>query len=77
MRNIKFNSLEDAFDCYGRENLVPLSNIRQVIEYTKYGCQPKFVYENELKPGMVTFWFLRAETEYLYKLWTKNNPKKS
>lgn len=76
MRTISFESLEEAIECYGRENLIPIDNLRQVIFYTSHGCQPKFVFENELKPGKITAWFLKGETAYIYRKWCESAPKK-
>lgn len=76
MRTINFENLGEAIECYGRENLIPIDNLKQVIFYTSHGCQPKFVFENELKPGKITAWFLKGETAYVYKKWCENAPKK-
>ena len=73
MKNIKFDSLDEAIECYGRSNLVAIDNIKQIIFYTSHGCQPRFVYENEVKPGKISAWFLKDETNYIYKKWM-NNP---
>lgn len=75
MTNIKFDSLEEAIECYGRHNLIPITNLQQLIFYTKHGCQPKFIFENESKPGRITCWFMRNETEYVYKKWLAEHPK--
>lgn len=74
MKNISFDSLEEAIECYGRENLIPIDNIKQIIMYTRHGCQPKFVFENELKPGKITAWFLKDETRFIYRKWCENAP---
>lgn len=74
MKTIKFNSLDEAIDCYGRENLIAIDNIKQIIFYTHYGCQPKFVFENEVKPGKITAWFLKNETNFIYQKWLNNKP---
>lgn len=66
---IRFDSLEDAILCYGRGNLIAIDSIKQIIFYTKHGCQPKFIYENEIKPGRITAWFLKDETKYIYDKW--------
>lgn len=76
MKNINFTTLDEAIDCYGRENLVAVDNLKQIIFYTQNGCQPRFVFENEMKPGKITAWFLKSETAYVYKKWMENNPKK-
>ena len=76
MKTIVFMSLDEVFECYGRENLVAIDNLKQIIFYTGNGCQPKFVCENELKPGKITAWFLKDETSYVYKKWKENKPEK-
>ena len=53
MRIIQFDTLDDAIECYGRENLIAIDCIKQIIFYTSHGCQPKFVFENECKPGRI------------------------
>jgi hypothetical protein len=76
MKSIQFTTLEEVFDCYGRENLIPIDNLSQIIEYTKHGCQPKFIYESEVKPGKLTGWFLRSESAFVYKKWMESHPPK-
>ena len=72
MKNIQFESLDEVIMCYGRENIIAIDNLAQVIFYTQHGCQPKFVFENEKKPGKLTCWFLKSETNYVYKKWKEN-----
>lgn len=74
MKTIFFETLEEAVDCYGRENLVAIDNIRQIIFYTSHGCQPKFVFEHETKSGKISAWFLKSETSFVYKKWLNNRP---
>lgn len=74
MKIIKFDTLEDVFECYGRENLVAIDNIKQIIFYTQYGCQPKYVGENEVKQGKISCWFLKKETNFVYKQWLDRKP---
>ena len=75
MTNINFKSLDEVIECYGRENIVAIDNLKQIILYTSHGCQPKFVFENETKPGKITCWFLKSETHFIYKKWLENKPK--
>lgn len=69
MKLIDFKTLDEVFDCYGRENLVAIDCIKQIIFYTHNGCQPKFVFEKEGASGKLTAWFLKNETNYVYKKW--------
>lgn len=73
---INFESLDEAIDCYGRENLIPIDNLKQAIFYIKQGCQPRFVWEKENTPGKITFWFLKSETAYIYQKWLDTYPHK-
>jgi hypothetical protein len=74
MKNLRFETLDEAIECYGRENLIAIDCIKQIIFYTQHGCQPKFVYENQVKPGKIAAWFLKTETNYVYKKWLSNAP---
>ena len=76
MTRIQFTSLEDCIACYGRENLIPIDSLPQIIFYTANGCQPKFICENEIKPGRISCWFEKSETAYIYKKWQESHPRK-
>ena len=77
MKTIQFTNLEEVFDCYGRENLIAIDNLKQIIFYTGLGCQPKFVFENQVKPGKISAWFLKGETAFAYRKWCENAPNKN
>ena len=77
LKQINFKTLDECIECYGRGNLVAIDTLSQTIFYTRHGCQPKFVCESENRAGRVTFWFLKPETSYVYKLWQDSNPKKN
>lgn len=76
MKQIDFETLEECIECYGRGNLVAVCTLSQIIFYVKHGCQPKFVWENEKTPGKITCWFLKSESQYVYKKWMEHNPSK-
>ena len=75
-KSINFGTLNEAIDVYGRENLIPIDNLKQAIFYVKQGCQPRFVWEKENSPGKITFWFLKSETAYVYQKWLDTCPRK-
>ena len=75
-KTIDFETLEEAIECYGRENLIPIDNIKQSIFYVKNGCQPRFVWEKENNTGKVTFWFLKNETAFIYHKWLETYSNK-
>lgn len=70
-----FHSLQDAIDCYGRENLVPIDFIKQQIFFAKAGVQPKFIWEKEGSEGRLTCWYLKSETTFAKKRWDASRPK--
>jgi hypothetical protein len=72
----KFESLEQCIDFYGRENLVAIDCLPQIIFYTAKGIQPKYVIENEVKPGRISCWFLKSESSHVYKMWAESRPMK-
>lgn len=72
LTNIKFTTLDEVNKCYGKENMVAISCLKQIIFYTSHGCQPKFINENENKPGKIVAWFFRPETNYVYRKWMDN-----
>lgn len=72
MRGNYFTTLDEYIECYGRGNVVAIDNIRQIIFYTSRGCQPGYVCEHEQKPGKLTAWFLKSETNYVYKKWMES-----
>ncbi|POO87868.1 hypothetical protein [Clostridium sp. 3-3] len=69
-------SLEQAFDIYGRENLIPISFIKQQIFYAVHGVQPRFIWEKEDGSGKIVAWYLKYETDYVKKMWVENKPTK-
>lgn len=73
MKIINFNSLDEAIECYGRDNLIPIDCLKQMIFYTQHGCQPRFIWEHEEKAGKITAWFLKSETSYIYKKWNDSH----
>lgn len=76
MKTLQFQSLDECIEVYGRENLIAIDVLSQIIFYVSKGVQPKYVSENQLKPGRITCWFLKAESAYAYKMWQDSNPKK-
>lgn len=72
---VKFKTLDDAVACYGKENLIPITNIKQICAYSRCGCQPKFVWEKEDGSGHLTCWYLKVETLYAQAKWAANRPQ--
>lgn len=75
MGNLKLRTLQEVFEYYGRENLVAIDNLAQIIFYTSHGYQPKYVCENELKKGRMTAWYLKEESKPVYKKWIDSHSR--
>lgn len=74
---LKFNTLDEAINCYGRENLIPITSIKQICVFSRFGCQPKFVWEKEDGSGRLTCWYLKSETQFAKRKWDENRPVKT
>lgn len=72
-----FNSIEEVYECYGKDNIVPITNLRQVIFYTskKYSVQPKWIEESTKTEGHMCFYFHKGETAKCYTAWMENRPQ--
>ena len=79
MSRIKLETIQDAYECYGQENLVPIDLLKQIIFYTSKGVQPVFTCESEKeeRKGQLVCWFLKSETQWVYKKWKENRPQKT
>jgi hypothetical protein len=73
-RNNFIKTLDDCFECYGKDNLVPISYIRQQLFYVRLGIQPVFMWESEKKEGQIVAWFLKSETHFAKKRWDETRP---
>lgn len=68
-----FSSLQEVFDCYGEENIIPITNLAQIIFYTsKWKVQPKYTCESDRNPGHIVCYFHKGETKKPYEEWMKN-----
>lgn len=72
-----FESIDDVYECYGRENIIPITNIAQIIFYTaRYKLQPKWIDESSENKGKIVCYFHKGETHKAFIEWTKNKPQK-
>jgi hypothetical protein len=75
MVEVRLDTVEEAINYFGRENLVAISFTKQAIFYVKHGCQPVFVYPREDDDHKMVYWFKKtAETASLKKLWDSTQP---
>lgn len=75
---LRFDTLKEAFACYGEGSLVPIDTLPQILMYAKSGCQPVHICESERpdKKGKIVCWYLKSETQYAYWKWKESKPKK-
>lgn len=73
MNIIKFKAFTDVEEVYGRENLIKLVNLKQILFYCKNGLQPVFI--DEGYQGKLVAWFHKPSTSMLWKYWLENSPK--
>ena len=58
-----FSSLEEVYECYGKDNIIPITQLSQIIYYTsKWHVQPKWTQESEHNPGHICCFFHKGET---------------
>lgn len=74
---MKFKSLDDAQMCYGKSALIAISNLKQILAYSRFGCQPVYICEKEDRPEHLTCWYLKPETAYAKKKWEETRPIKT
>lgn len=68
-----FSSLEEVYECYGKDNIIPITQLSQIIYYTsKWHVQPKWTQESEHNPGHICCFFHKGETKKCYEEWMKN-----
>lgn len=65
------------YECYGEENIIPITNIAQIIYYTsKYKIQPKWIEESIKNKGHIVCYFHKGETSKPYEEWMNNRKHK-
>lgn len=76
MFNIKlFKSFEEVEECYGKENLIPVTNLKQIIFYvTEFGLQPKWTDESKENKGHIVCYYLKNESNIAFRKWRENKP---
>lgn len=71
-----FSSLKEVAECYGMENLVPVTNLQQILFYVRrFGLQPKWIDESTENKGHIVCYYLKQETCLAYKKWKDNRPQ--
>lgn len=69
---IKCKTFEDVVKVYGKENLVKVVNIRQIVTYAKMKCQPVWI--DEGYEGKLVAFFYKPESSLAWEYWKSNKP---
>ena len=69
---IKFKSFDDVIKVYGKENIIKLVNIKQIVQYAKMQCQPVWI--DEGYNGKLVAYYYRPETQLAWEYWRTHIP---
>lgn len=72
----KINTIEEAYEIYGSDSLVPISFMPQSMFYIKHGVQPVVTLPKDGEQNKMTWWYLRSETYQLKKEWDATRPNR-
>lgn len=56
---------------YGKENIISLVNIQQILTYADFGVQPKMIFRSEFDNKIVAY-YLQEDTTEVWKMWRNN-----
>lgn len=58
---------------YGKENIVSIVNIAQILFYADENVQPVLIYRSEFDKKLVAY-YLMEDTENAWRKWRRNKP---
>ena len=64
MKKQVFDSLEEVFEAFGEDGVIPITYMPQII-------QPVWTIPSETNEGKLAFYFIKAETKKPYEAWQK------
>lgn len=56
---------------YGKENIISLVNIQQILTYADFGVQPKMIFRSEFDNKIIAY-YLQEDTTEVWKMWRNN-----
>lgn len=68
---LKCKTFEDVIDTYGRDNLIKICNIKQIVKYAVLKCQPVWI--DEGYGGKLIAYYFKPETDKAWDYWKTNN----
>lgn len=72
----KFETIEEVKHYLGSENLVAITNLKQIIFYCKLNIQPQWIDESIENEGRIVAYYLKSESQFAFKKWQDNRPNR-
>jgi len=72
---MRFKTLEEAMEFYGKDNVIALLNLRQILSYAAWGVQPIFICESEFDKKLVAYYY-QPDTDEAWSRWRSAKPTK-
>lgn len=72
---MKFKTPNEVINYYGKENIISLVNIQQILTYADWGVQPELIYRSEFDKKLVAY-YIQSNTDEAWKRWRQNKPEK-
>lgn len=60
---------------YGKDSLVCIARIDQIIFYTRHGLQPELTLPSDKEEGHIVCWFHKNKTKLIYQRWNEKLKK--
>lgn len=68
-----FKTPSEVMDCYGRNNVLSLVNLQQILTYADWGVQPVFIFRSEFDKKLVAY-YVQSDTDEVWVKWRNNRP---
>lgn len=77
MKKQVFDSLDEVYEAFGKDGVIPITFMPQIIFYlSNYNIQPVWTTPSETNKGQVAFYFIKAETKKPYEAWQKRKEER-
>lgn len=77
MKKQVFDSLEEVFEAFGEDGVIPITFMPQIIFYlNNFNIQPVWTTPSEVNDNKLALYFIKAETKKPYEAWQKRRLEK-
>jgi hypothetical protein len=66
-----FKTPNEVMEHYGRNNIISLVNLQQILTYADWGVQPIFIYRSEFDKKLVAY-YIQSDTDEVWMRWRNN-----